>query len=46
MDWLKKNKQAYQKRLEKKAKEKMQEQYMLSHWKDEIKADKVVKTLD
>ena len=46
MDWLKKNEQAYHKWLEKKAKEKMQEQYMLTHWKDEIKADKVVKTLD
>ena len=40
LNWLKKNKAAYQKYLEKKAKEKAQENYLLTNWKEQIRVDK------
>jgi hypothetical protein len=47
LDHLKKyNKNGYKKYLEKLAKEKEREKYLLKNWKKEIKVDKVVKFLN
>jgi len=46
LNWLKKNKAAYQKYLEKKAKEKTQENYLLSHWKEQIRVDRKIDLLN
>jgi len=43
---LKKNKYKYKKYLEKKAKEKTREKYLLENYKNSVKADKVIKTLN
>jgi len=42
---IKKDRKKYKKYLENVAKNKEREKYLLTHWKDEVKADKVIKQL-
>jgi len=43
---IEQNPTRYKSLLEKRAKEKEREKYLLKNWKNEIKADKVIKKLD
>jgi len=46
LDNIKKNPKTYRKYLEKQAREKTKERYLLKNWKSEIKVDKVVQKID
>ena len=46
LEKLKRNPQAYRKYLEKQAREKTKQRFLLNNWRNEIKADKVIQKID